>query len=222
MEGKQDVNQLLDEYFKRDLTEAEEEQLAQGLSSSEEDAQRFIGLMESHYRSLGLPEPEWAEGPLPAFFPKSRFRSIWKGLGVLLLLTIVGLGYFLYRSLSQTGELSSQAPLTPAIETPVPEKANHAKPKTAPTTKTSKGRIYEELSVVVDNPQPGLVTVKVKDSSGSEVNTLYAGILPSGQKTFTWDGKAGNGLVAHPGTYYLEVTSGAHILRKKIHLGSNQ
>ncbi len=221
MEGEQGVNQLLDEYFKRDLNEAEEEQLAQWLSASGEGSQRFIGLMESHYRSLGFPEPEWAEGPLPTFFPKSRNLGLWLLLAVFLPLALASGGVFFHRWLTRDGRVPAPPPSAAVTGTGI--RGSSTKPAQTPKktvmAETSKRNVREELSVVVDNPGMGLVTVKVLDPDKSELKVLFAGILPAGQKTFTWDGKGENGLVAPSGTYYLEVTSGANVQRKAIHLG---
>ncbi len=222
------MNPLLDEYFKRDLTESEEEQMAQGLSSSPEDAQRFVELMEAHYRSLGLPEPKWMEKPLPPFFPKSGFRPFRILLWSLLFLFLAWSGYCLYRWLFrvQTPSTLFTPQPTHSRESPKSQssKPAHAKKhSTAPSPNSGQsGKIHEELSVVVTHPQQGLVTVKVMDPQEKEMRILFAGILPAGKRTFTWDGKDMNGSVASPGTYYLVVTSGSKVLRQEVHLGAAQ
>ena len=217
MEGKRIVNHLLEEYFKRDLTESEEEQLAQWLSSHGDDAQRFIGLMEAHYRTLGLPEPGWTEKPLPRFFPKPFYRRIW--FKALCVLVLASSGYLAYRwwFRAQAPALSpSPAPaLTPA-SSPKPFRNNNP----ASPVRSSRRKTRMELSISVDNPKTGLVTVKVLDGSGKEIRILFAGIMPAGQRTFQWDGKGENSLVAPAGDYRLEVTSGQTVMRKAVHLGA--
>jgi hypothetical protein len=222
------VNPLLDEYFKRDLTEPEEEELAQRLSSMPEDTRRFVELMETHYRSLGLPDPEWTEGPLPSFFPKSGFRPFRILLCALLFLFLAWTGYSLYRWLLRT-ETPSTTPLTPQPTRSHEPSKSQTSEKSKPVKKHSSvpspqmgpsGKIHEELSVVVTHPQSGLVTVKVIDPQGKEIQILYAGILPAGKRIFTWDGKDMNGSVATPGVYYLIVTSGSKVLRQEVHLGA--
>lgn len=226
------MNHLLEEYFKRDLTEAEEEQLAQWLSSSQENAQRFTALMETHYRGMGLSEPDWAEGPLPKFFPKAKSSPLWILLLVFFafLLTVLASSSRFWRMKGQASPaLGSSALSSPAADgaaTSASLKKNPDLGRTAqrlahPGAKP-EGKVYDELSVVVDNPGAGLATVKVLDPNRSEIKILFAGILPAGQRTFTWDGKGENGLVSPPGLYYLEVTSGANVLRKEIHLGSDR
>lgn len=219
MEGKQIVNHLLDEYFKRDLTEAEEEQLAQLLSSHGEEAQRFIGLMGAHYDALGVPEPEWVEKPLPRFFPKPFYRQTW--FKVVCLLALAGAGYSTYRWWSQAKipAFSPSPALTPEAS---PEKSGVG-PHAASHPSTPKGlprRTRMELSISVDNPKAGLVTVKVLDGSGKEIRILFAGIMPSGQRTFQWDGKGETGRMEPAGDYRLEVISGQTVMRKTVHLGA--
>jgi flagellar basal-body rod modification protein FlgD len=72
--------------------------------------------------------------------------------------------------------------------------------------------------VVVNLPQGGLATVRVIDSQNNEIRTLYAGILPAGTQTFTWDGKTTEGLVAPPGHYFVEIKSGTDVMRQELHL----
>jgi flagellar hook assembly protein FlgD len=91
-----------------------------------------------------------------------------------------------------------------------------------PSKVNQSNKIHEELSVVVSNPQEGLVTVKVADSQGNEIRVLYAGILPAGEHNFTWDGKGESGQVASPGVYDLVVTSGTKVLHQKVRLGATR
>src|ERR1019366_5581229 len=93
MERKPDVNPLLADYFKRDLSLEEEEQLAQWLDSSPEGTQRLMDLMEGHYRRLAIPEPDWPEGSLPNFFSKPRKLMPPFLLLVLLAFPLGWLGY---------------------------------------------------------------------------------------------------------------------------------
>ena len=51
------MSQLAEDYFKRDLSEAEEATLAEELKASPELAERFASLAESDYRRLGVPLP---------------------------------------------------------------------------------------------------------------------------------------------------------------------
>ena len=53
---------LIDEFFKRDLTESESQDLDQLLEHSPEEATRFAARMEKEYFSLGLPAPQMPKG----------------------------------------------------------------------------------------------------------------------------------------------------------------
>jgi flagellar hook assembly protein FlgD len=82
----------------------------------------------------------------------------------------------------------------------------------------TRGKYYQQLSVVVDNPRDGLVTVRVLDGQGREIRMLFAGILPAGRRTFAWDGKTGQKSPAPPGRYNVEIKSGSDVMRREIQL----
>lgn len=250
------MNRLVEEYFKRDLTEAEEEQLARELESSPEEAGEFARSMAKLYQDNGLPEPVWTERPLPA---GRSARGFLKALIPALLILLL-LGSLAYRFLARNNPLpilTAPAP-TPGqpVEQFVPKKQkaavqthSPARPKTVsassvptlpvatavpalppglvpppltapppitPPAAPAPGRQYQELSVVVEPTAAGLVTVRVYDSQNSEVRTLFAGIVPVGQRTFTWDGKTDSGAVAPAGTYFIEVKSGENVMRRQV------
>jgi hypothetical protein len=106
---------------------------------------------------------------------------------------------------------SASAPLPSAPSNPLPA------PQTAPALPII-GRQFEQLSVVVDNPQEGLATVKVFDSGHNLVRRLFTGILPAGKQTFTWDGRTDQGGTAASGTYSLEVQTGDKVIRNEVHI----
>jgi len=53
------------------------------------------------------------------------------------------------------------------------------------------------------------VTVQIKDSDGSVVKTISAGLLSSGDETITWDGTDNTGNSVAAGSYTYEVTASA-------------
>ncbi len=254
---------LIEEYFKRDLTETEEQELAVWLESHPEDSVRFAQMMKSFYEQTGLPEPAWPHSPDPTQVSAPLVKWL-----IPLVLLFMAFGVYLCRSKITALFQPSSAPVietapAPSIEVPVqkqnpiqeevpvptsiPEETpvkkplpvptpfpNNPKPvailpllpipplaplpTARPTEPVSTGRIYERLSVMVNLPQGGLATVRVVDSQDNDIRLLYAGILPAGQQTFTWDGKTAQGALAPPGHYFVEIKSGADVLRQEIHL----
>jgi hypothetical protein len=243
------VIDLVEEYFKRDLSAAEEAQLAKLLAASPEAALKMAEGMAGLYRQGGQEEPSWPEKPLPAGRWKGSWPWIKLSLFALLNLGLVALGVYAlgtflktripvpaaavtveYAPLPEAGPVhritkgvrpqkaASVAPLIAASAPPAP-----APPAALPALQTAPalpviGRQFEQLSVVVDNPQAGLATVKVFDSGHNLVRRLFTGILPEGKQTLTWDGKTDQGGTAAPGTYGLEVQSGDKVIRGEVHV----
>lgn len=235
---------LVEEYFKRDLSAAEEAQLAKLLAGSPEAALKIAEGMAGLYRQGGQAEPSWPERPLPT----GRWRGAgpWIKLSLLVLLNLglIALAVHLLGTLLQTRTpvpaasvtveyaLSPQAePRRKTARVAIPPQAGpaasatlpHVLPPPLPAPQTAPalpiiGRQFEQLSVVVDNPQEGLATVKVFDSSHNLVRRLYTGILPAGKQTLTWDGRTDQGGTAPPGTYRLEVQSGDNMIRSTVHV----
>lgn len=249
------MKELLDEYFKRDLTEAEEQKLANWLASSPEESLRFAEKMGGFYKDLGLAEPSWSGGHLPAK------KSL--GLGKWILALALGAAAFLvYGKVHKMGtavapvveqpqpaqtqgipvmvknKRRSQPP--PEVSKPMPIPENHSSSLSpqqasqdpglpalepaipvAPRAGTQEGE-SERLTVKVNQPRAGLVTVKVVDGKGDQVRALYAGILPAGSRSFTWDGKTDQGSLAKPGSYFLEFKSGTNVHRQELNLGATE
>ncbi len=260
------MKELVEDYFKRDLNPEEEERLGKWLASSSEGSQRLIELAENHFRQLGVQEPDWQEGPLPSYFPKSRSRFLLVALCALITCVLALLGYSAIRRfglkptpassvLETKTNVAPNQPLTSSTsqkqavskKQEVPEDSSRAStsapslstekaslhtlpsgtaannpssvpPALAPPS-TAQGKLYEELSVVVETAHPGLATVRVLNDQNKVIRLLYAGILAPGQRTFTWDGKDDNGIVASAGIYYLEVNSGAKVMRQEVRVG---
>lgn len=229
----------IDEYFKRDLTESEEAELDQQLSASPEDARRMAEGMAELYRQSGLPEPLWPEKPfLGGKSQESKKSSKTVFYYVLILLLAGALAIFWGSSLHWRIPAFINPPpkphgySTPTQKSRLPAKPLHVKqnqagpsqavsavprPSTRPAPAKTGGR-YEELSVTVNLQGSGLVTVHVLDGGGNVLRTLYAGILPAGQRVFTWDGVTDRGILALPGAYYIEVKSGSKILKREVHV----
>jgi hypothetical protein len=103
-------------------------------------------------------------------------------------------------------------PVSPVIPSfPAPDFPGMVRPEAYdPTAK------YEGLDLVIDRKTTGLVTLRVVDGNQKEIRLLYVGLLKAGQWHFQWDGKLESGEYAHPGTYQIQVLSGAETLSKQI------
>ena len=90
------MSDLIEKYFKEDLTEAERQALREELLSSDNAAEKFGERAEEVYRALGLPEPHWT-GP-DRFRPISSYhRWKWLGFGIFFLGIIGTMGWFLWK-----------------------------------------------------------------------------------------------------------------------------
>jgi hypothetical protein len=109
---EKEMADLIEKFFRKDLTEAEEEALEKELSSSDEAVQKLALKAEETYRSFGLPEPHWTGSEELKRTPKLDYGP-WVLLALFLSL-LVGLAVWgLLRN------SSPQAGLTP-VKTPVP------------------------------------------------------------------------------------------------------
>lgn len=70
--------ELVEKYFKEDLTEAEQTALEEALLNSDEAALQFEGMAKEAYLRYGLPEPQpkWGDTPPPSL-PKSFHLKPW-------------------------------------------------------------------------------------------------------------------------------------------------
>jgi hypothetical protein len=201
---------LIEKFFRSELTEAEDEALAKRLASSEDAAEQFADSAEKAYFSFGLPEPQ-APGRLARFL-----RSYWGRL-LPVVVTLGGLATWYWWPKMESGpvpkvltapkmESSPRGEEVPKPQTPVrvQEKVKGLEAPPNPDFKTD----YRDLKVVVDQENEGPVTVRILDPSGIEVRRLYEGPLQAGKWAFKWDGILDSGLPAPPGGYQIEVQSG--------------
>jgi len=85
---------LVEKYFREDLTEEEDRALTQELLSSDGAAEKFMRLAEEAYVRYGLPKADW-EGPIPRILPRSKsWWNPWFGLSVLALGLLAGATYW--------------------------------------------------------------------------------------------------------------------------------
>jgi flagellar hook assembly protein FlgD len=58
-----------------------------------------------------------------------------------------------------------------------------------------------------DLAQSARADLEIMDVRGRSVKKAWGGILPAGSTVLTWDGRAENGLMAAPGTYFARLTT---------------
>ncbi len=214
------MNPLLEEYFKRDLTEEEEARLGEILQASPEEALLFAQGMAALYLELGLPEPVWPDKPMkyPGNLVKPVKHFPWIVISVLLLILLL-FSLFKLNTIKEPLPVPSAPPHPKALIRKI-IKAVHPMPPApiASRVPAPPPNRYQEISATVDMPQSGLATVKVFDPAGNVIRILFAGILPSGPQTFIWDGKTNQGLTSSPGLYTIEVRSGQTLMKKQVKL----
>jgi len=227
-------NDLSKEFFERDLTEAEENQLAEQISASPESAMQFADRAQAAYKATGLPKPNW--NGTSHHVGKSILGSSLLLRGFLACALVGGAAWWL-TSQSKTPSVSVSSQVAPAVvestnQVVVEEEVAQpiaAAEEIAPVEALkppgmvkpqaySSNRKYEGLNVIVSQEKAGLVTVRVLDENHKEVRLLYAGMIQPGDWTFTWEGRAENGAAATPGVYLVETQSGRTVLQKRVQL----
>ena len=108
------MDDLIEKFFKKDLTEAEEKALEDQIASSDEAAEGLAKKADEAYQSFGLPEPRWT-GP-DSLRPKPGFGFLgWFFLVGFVAALGVGLGWFYLHTgpnSSVTSIASKQQPTT--------------------------------------------------------------------------------------------------------------
>jgi hypothetical protein len=236
---------LVDKFFREDLTEAEQEALSQELLNSDKAALKFESKAKALYISFGLalPRHHWVpQGKLP--WHAAPAHSGGHALGLLHHLVHVShLSHWIWPSLFVVGVTGSvvtwnhfekaappvEIPKISATPTPAAPKANSkvlpvlgaAEPAARVTPvalNPGTPPAFSSLSIEVAQTREGPISVQVLDMSGHEVISLYQGGLKAGDWVFEWDGKLTDGSPAQAGFYRIEVQSGAFIQRKNIQI----
>jgi hypothetical protein len=217
------MNDLIEKYFREDLSETEEARLSELLASSDEAANLFSRKAEEAYRRYGLPEPE---PPAPG---GGGHWSAW-----ILSLAVFGfLGtavWVVYRCAQPT--YCERTDMTaPAVEAPRAPVSTSALTSPASTEKTyvsqpppalqsaghapSKGK---GLQILVPMSTDGHASVRVLDSTGREVRRLFDGSLKAGKWNMNWDGLVSDGKPVAPGIYRVEVDMNGTVRNKEVRI----
>jgi hypothetical protein len=208
---------LVEEFFKRNLTEAETQSLEELLEKSPEASLRFGEMLRQEYTSLGLPEPK-----IPKNFrsPVSIPPAAWLG-PVLGLSVLVGLGSLAWWMWPRA-EIKVPA-LTAALpQKPIMAEVHHD-PGVLPPPPVQLPQKWEadsvegnRLSVVVELEKLAQVQVRVLNPQDQPLRVLFDGPLNAGKWAIQWDGRLADGSRAGSGKYLIQVKAGSQVMSKSV------
>lgn len=205
------------ELFRRDLSDAEWQELGHALAREDAASDAVLAEAEAYYRGLGLPDPK-----LPGQGGSGLLGGASGLITGLVLGALVTAG-LMAKLREQAAPPPQPAPasvapgpaLAPAF---APSKPTSIPAPPAPATggprEASPG--FPHLSLRLKLDEGGLVTARVLDAKGNELRVLYAGLLEAGDWRFGWDGLAETGVAVHPGAYVIEIQQGAKKVRKDL------
>lgn len=214
------MTNLVDEFFKRDLTEAEAQGLDELLEKSPEDAMRFGEGLEEQYLSLGLTVPT-----IPSHFGPALPKAGWGLLKSLLAAaTLTGAGLMTWTLWPKPATVIS----VPALKTTLPQSLSRpqaklpAPPVEMPQRLTGASQEGNRLSVVVELDHAAPVQVCIYNPANQKVRDLYQGNLQPGKWSIHWDGLLTDGSRAPSGSYRIQVQSGATEMSKNVAIESGK
>jgi len=240
---------LVEQYFQRELTEAEKKAMDELMERSPEAARLFVEKSKAAYQPHALPELKWSPQPIAPGRPLRFSKWLWVFAGYGLLAAAF---WFWSRNhdfqwpwdspepvaLSTPGKApKGGAPSPPAVPfagepgadsdlaqamgaPPTPEDETSDDVGPIPVTALSPSVLeHPGLRVIVNRPIPGRVTVTALDATGKEIRFLYSGVVQAGQWAFQWDGRRADGNRAAIGNYTLQVQSGLNLQKQEVWVG---
>ncbi len=212
---------LIQDYFIRDLSDSELDELGRLIESRPMENDRFYQESLDYWEKLGLPQPPQV----------SSSDSPWKILGFLLLVS--GLFFLLFHFSRKSPQLTETAKihttqLDHGIEPiKVMQNPRVGSEKPSPTSVISipaaisnpSPRRHDSLYAIVVQNEKKLVTLRVLDSLGAEQRLLFAGILEAGTWRYEWDGRDERGNYVAPGKYFIETLSDGVSAKKTVLVG---
>jgi len=195
---------LIVDYYRRDLDDAEEAQLAALLQASPAEAERFAALAADDYRAFGLPDPDAA-----------RWRGAWKLAALLLALGAGGAALWLARPARQAAlavaddggsfEVQAARPQAPQRR-PAAEPAETA--KIWVSAQTPQGPFDVRVSGAEAE------ALGVFDAQGRKVGEL----VDLGDQRFRWSGRDRRDGLAAPGAYQFRLRAGDQVLKQWVEI----
>jgi hypothetical protein len=216
------MTNLVDQFFQRNLSEAEAQSLDELLGKSPEEALRLGEKMKQEYLAMGLPLPT-----LPRHFgPALPGTGLPLLKAALLAAVLAGAGAFTWWFWSKPAPQSSvpfasvEKPDLPEIPPrealPRPEAKLPPPPIEIPQRLTGSTVEGNRLSVVVELESPASVEVRILNPKDQPVRTLYQGNLEAGEWAIHWDGFLSDGSRAPGGDYRIQVKSGSTEMSKNV------
>jgi len=205
------MTNLIDEFFKRNLTEGESQALEDLLEKSGPDALRFGQKMRGEYLALGLPDPQ-----APSLSAPTASHTLTWMKAFLLTAALAGLGTTSWWYWSKPAIVT----LAPAV---VPKAVSRPPEKLLPPPVMIPERLAStaegnRLSVVVELEKPSPVRVSILDPHNQTVRALFTGSLKPGKWSLHWDGLLDNGSKAPAGNYRIQVKSGSTEMSKTVRI----
>lgn len=181
------MSSLIDEFFERDLSAAEEARLKRMLEGSEEDAMAFSRSAARHYKSLGLAAASilmafgaHGKGTIGAWFGRGLAALKWAGakavLGTVLVATVAGGGYWALRP-------RQAVPETPAVG--------------------------DGLAIQLSLATARSLSVTIFDAQGALVRDFGERFYPAGEQALYWDGLDDQARAVQAGRYRVLVRTAA-------------
>jgi hypothetical protein len=225
------MDDLVDKHFREDLTEEEDQALLDRLERSGDAALQYGAKAEQDYHSFGLPDPvPPSGGMLPAWLKWTvlgamlsvaglvwHFRACRTQEASISSMPVKHPGMAAPVVPSPVRQARSQGRLSTgnaALSNPPQEAQSHSReprtlqadpPAIPPDIGSDERRPFNGVNVIVIQPRPGPVTVRVLSEGREEMRRLYDSTLDAGKWSFHWDGKLSDGKAAKPGLYRIEV-----------------
>ncbi len=210
---------LVDEFFKRNLTEAEAQNLEELLEKSPEASSRFGDMLRQEYVSLGLPEPKIPKNfRLPVSISPTSWLGPVLGFSALVGVALVSLAWWakshselkvpvMTAALPQqpiAAEISKKSEVLPPPPIEIPQKLG---------ADSAEGN---RLSVVVELEKIAQVQVRVLNPQEQSLRVLFEGPLSPGKWAIQWDGRLADGTRAESGKYLIQVKAGSQVMSKSV------
>ena len=213
---------LIAAFWERDLTDAEDGQLAGVLEASADQAERFADLAGAFYARLGLPEPRWP-GEEP---PRRRGPALlWLVAG---LTVLAGGGWWAAHRAPPDDDgpdVLLLPPLAAPAATPRPTRSRPRPVAAAPATPTAApatapdGGVATDLVVKIRLAAPTALAVDIFDPPGHHIRRLVAGLYPAGVHRFPWDAADGEGRAVAAGYYRVIISvAGGGMMDRWVHV----